>query len=75
MLYCKECGKTSIIMIAESDGVEFYSCITEGCSKEAQLLVYIGDNEFVRYDRVFDTFKEIVKYGNPDKANDNKSKS
>lgn len=63
MVTCPKCNKLSIIQVATSDGVPFYSCITEGCNNEAMLLVDIGDGEFVRYDKVYETFRKIVRHG------------
>lgn len=73
MSQCKKCGKESIINVAESQGIQFFSCITEGCENEAQLLVNIGDDEFVRYDKVYDTFNKIVSNGKSNKADNNES--
>ena len=73
MLPCKECGKISILNVAESQGIQFYSCITEGCKDEAQLLVNIGDGEFVRYDKVYNAFRKIVSDGKSNEVNNNES--
>jgi len=71
MSICVICGKKSIIEVATSNNVPFYSCITEGCPREAQLLVDIGNGEFVNYYKVYETLSEIVKNG---KTDDNKGK-
>jgi hypothetical protein len=75
MKICSVCGNISIIQVATSNGISFYSCITEGCEMEAQLLVNIGDWELVKYEKVYDTFKEIVNNEHTDKTKDSKSQS
>jgi len=71
MSVCNKCGNMSVIQVAISSGIPFFSCITEGCEREAQLLVDIGDGELVRYDKVYDTFKKIVNYGISNETDDN----
>lgn len=61
MMFCEKCGKTSIIQVATSDGVSFYSCITEGCEYEARLLVYLGDDNFLEYIDVYKALNKIVE--------------
>ena len=70
MTECVKCGNISVIQVAISDGIPFYSCITEGCVNEAQLLVDIGDAELIRYDKLYETFRKIVKHGNSKEDND-----
>lgn len=72
MSICVICGKRSIIEVATCNNVPFYSCITEGCSREAQLLVKMDDGEFVDYYKIYETLSEIVKNG---KTDDNKGES
>jgi transcription elongation factor Elf1 len=71
MLLCKSCGQNSIIQVAVSDNTSFYSCITEGCIKEAKLLVALCSGEFVEYDRVYRALKETVLNGITNETEDN----
>ena len=60
MEFCNKCSKNSILQVATSDGIPFYSCCTEKCVNEAMLLVCIDDGEYVRYDKIYQTFRKIV---------------
>ena len=66
------CGKMSIIQVATSSGVPFYSCITEGCKLEAHLLANIGDDKFVEHFEIYKTLDKIVRNG---KTDDNEGES
>lgn len=75
MMYCKKCGNISIIKVATSDGIIFYSCITEKCEDEAMLLLDIGDGEFVRYNKIYETFMKVVNSDETNKTGSKKSET
>lgn len=63
---CPICGNNSVIRVANVGDIALFSCMTTGCENYAELLVRLGENEYVNQHTLIDTLTKIVKDGKTD---------
>lgn len=58
---CLKCGNSSVIPVAMSDGVQFYSCCNEECEWYAILLLMMDDGIFITQESLIQTQLKLWK--------------
>ena len=69
MWKCRLCGNETILSVAVSDGVQFYSCMHEDCEWHAQLLIMMDEGIFVSQTKLVETYTKLWEEGKDEQDN------
>jgi len=64
---CVKCGDRSIIPVALSDGIQFFSCVDEDCEWYAELLIMMDDGIFIKQSELIEVTNKLWRKHEQDK--------